>query len=105
MKRKAILVFLCFLLSLPFFTFAKKVSYKGRFRLPKALLKEIQNYPKEKLEYLASTYVALGERFFKIKYLRDSQACFMYAIQIYPIGSSAKKAKAKLEKYWKIKIP
>lgn len=103
MKKLFLLMLICFIF--PFSINAKVKPYKNKYRLPTALSKEIANYSKEKLEYLASVYVALAERFYQIKYKKDARACFMYAIQIYPVGSSAQKAKESLLKYYKIKIP
>lgn len=104
--KKAIITILLFVLMMPILSEGKKrVSHVNKYRLPTALSKEIQNWSKEKLEYLSSVYASLGERFYMLKHMRDAKACLMYAIQVYPIGQSAQKAKLLLKKYWKIMIP
>lgn len=83
----------------------KKVSKEPQFQIPNALAKEIQNWPKEQLEYLAGVYLELGNRFLELDKKQNAQACFLYSIQVYPIGSHAKKAKENLKQHWNIIIP
>jgi hypothetical protein len=104
--KKILVLTIVILFTLPVFGQKKEKSgYKNRYKLPTALSKEIQNWPKEKLTYLSSVYLSLGERFHQLKHERDAKACFLYSIQVYPIGEAAQAAKALLKKYWDIQIP
>ncbi len=101
------IVFLLFIISF-MFTFsanAKVKKSKPGFKLPHSLAKEIMNWPKNKLQYFSAVYFELGKRFYALKRMTDSQACFLYTIQIYPLGKPAAEAKKFLKQYWKISIP
>jgi len=86
-------------------SYAKQVKEKNEYKLPTALQKEIQNWPKERLEYLSNVYLELGKRFYELDRKKDSMACYMYSIQVYPIGEASVKAKDLLKEQHKVIIP
>lgn len=101
---KKLILIICFVFLSSSLIMAK-TEKKANFQIPNALAKEIQTWPKEQLEYLAGVYLELGNRFYELDKKQNSQACFLYAIQVYPIGPSAMKAKELLKKRWDIQIP
>ncbi|HOJ49354.1 MAG TPA: hypothetical protein PKW55_00905 [Spirochaetota bacterium] len=108
MKKIAIIFLSILFMSVSYATKTSEKKIKKdkiEYRLPSALQKEIQNWSKEKLEYLSNVYLELGKRFYEIERKNDSMACYMYSIQVYPIGTPSTKAKELLKQQHNIIIP
>lgn len=103
--KKVIVLIAVFMIGLPLTGQNKAAKEAPQYQLPKALAKEIQDWPLEKLQYFSMVYLELGKTFYNIKKINDSQACFLYAIQVYPMGEPAMEAKKYLKQYWNIQIP